>query len=205
MRCRAPLRVVVVLAMLLGAGGVSIAAAQDHGQAPPAASGAQPAHPEQAGGEDHAEDEAHAEGIWPTIARLFNFAILVGVLVYFLRAPVSSYLAARGDQIRQDLVTAAQMRQSAAAQLEALKARGAEDVRAEQARIAQAAAAERERLLAQTSREIDMRLRLARRELTEYAAQLAVNVAQERLARTITPDDQLRLVDRYTRQLQEAR
>jgi F-type H+-transporting ATPase subunit b len=219
MRCRAPLRVVVVLAMLLGAGGVSIAAAQDHGQAPPAASGAQPAHPEQAAGEDHAEDEAHAEGIWPTIARLFNFAILVGVLVYFLRAPVSSYLAARGDQIRQDLVTAAQMRQSAAAQLEevqrrmqalpaeleALKARGAEDVRAEQARIAQAAAAERERLLAQTSREIDMRLRLARRELTEYAAQLAVNVAQERLARTITPDDQLRLVDRYTRQLQEAR
>jgi F-type H+-transporting ATPase subunit b len=219
MTCRAPLRVVVVLAILLGAGGVSTASTQDHGQAPPAAAGAQPAHPEQAAGEDHAEDEAHAEGIWPTIARLFNFAILVGVLVYFLRAPVTSYLASRGEQIRQDLVTAAQMRQSAAAQLEemqrrmqalpaeleALKARGAEDVRAERARIAHAAAAERERLLAQTSREIDMRLRLARRELTDYAAQLAVNVAQERLARTITPEDQLRLVDRYTSQLREAR
>jgi hypothetical protein len=30
-------------------------------------------------------------------------------------------------------------------------------------------------------------------------------VAQERIRRTITPDDQLRLVDRYTSQLKEAR
>ena len=72
-------------------------------------------------------------------------------------------------------------------------------------RIAQAAATERERLLDQTRREIDMRLRMARRELTEYAAELAVSVAQERIKRTITPEDQLRLVDRYAAQLKEAR
>jgi len=30
-------------------------------------------------------------------------------------------------------------------------------------------------------------------------------VAQDRIARTITPEDQLRLVDRYSSQLQEAR
>ena len=76
---------------------------------------------------------------------------------------------------------------------------------AEQRRIAQTAAAERERLIEQTRREIDMRLRVARRELTEHAAQLAINVAEERIKRSITPDDQLRLVDRYTAQLQEAR
>ena len=91
------------------------------------------------------------------------------------------------------------------AELAALKARGEEDVRAEQVRIAEAAAIERERLLDQTRREIEMRLRLARRELTEYAAELAVSVAQERIKRTITPEDQLRLVDRYTTQLKEAR
>ena len=50
-----------------------------------------------------------------------------------------------------------------------------------------------------------MRLRVARRELTAHAAQLAVNVAEERIKRSITPDDQLRLVDRYTAQLREAR
>jgi F0F1-type ATP synthase membrane subunit b/b' len=49
-----------------------------------------------------------------------------------------------------------------------------------------------------------MRFRIARRELMEHAAQLAVNVAQTRIVRSITPADQLRLVDRYASQLGEA-
>src|SRR5690606_807890 len=120
--------------------------------------------------------------------RLLNFGILVGALVYFLRSPIANYLASRSTQIRQDLVTASEMRAAATAQLaeiekkmqalpaelEALRRQGAEDVKAEQARIAQAAADERARLLEQTQREIDMRLRIARRELTEHAARLAV-------------------------------
>jgi F-type H+-transporting ATPase subunit b len=159
--------------------------------------------------------EGEHEGILPTIARLFNFAILAGVLVYFLRAPIGEYLQTRSTQIRHDLVTAAEMRRTATAQLEqiqrqlaslpaeisALKARGAEDIAAEEARIAETAKGERERLVEQTRREIAMRLRVARRELTEHAAALAVQVAEQRIARTITPDDQLRLVDRYAAQL----
>ena len=46
-----------------------------------------------------------------------------------------------------------------------------------------------------------MRLRVARRELTEHAAQLAVQVAEDRIRRSITPDDQIRLLDRYTAQI----
>jgi F-type H+-transporting ATPase subunit b len=187
------------------------AAAPQHDAAVPA--GAQPAHAPEA----DAHGSEHA--VRDTVARLLNFAILVGVLFYFLKAPIAGFLSGRSAQIRQDLVTAAEMRRTATAQLEeirqklaalpaelsALKTRGEEDVRAEQARIAQTAAAERERLVDQTRREIDTRLRMARRELTEYAAQLAVSVAEDRIARTITPDDQLRLVDRYTTQLKEAR
>jgi F0F1-type ATP synthase membrane subunit b/b' len=60
-------------------------------------------------------------------------------------------------------------------------------------------------LLEQMRREIDMRMRVARRDLTEHAARLAVNVAEERIKRVITPDDQLRLIDRYAAQLKEAR
>jgi F0F1-type ATP synthase membrane subunit b/b' len=78
-------------------------------------------------------------------------------------------------------------------------------MRAEEARIAQAAAAERERLIEQTRREIDMRLRIARRELMAHAADLAVTLAEQRIKRTITPDDQIRLVDRYAAELQETR
>jgi F0F1-type ATP synthase membrane subunit b/b' len=95
--------------------------------------------------------------------------------------------------------------QSLPAELDALRTQGAADVVAERARIAQAAAAERDRLIAQTHREIEMRLRVARRQLTEHAAQLAVSVAETRIRHSITPDDQLRLVDRYTTQLREAR
>ena len=159
--------------------------------------------------------EGEHEGILPTVAKLFNFAVLVGVLVYFLRTPIADYLRTRSTQIREALVTAAEMRKTATAQLEeikrqlaalpaeleALKKRGAEDTAAEQARIEETAKAERARLLEQTRREIEMRLRIARRELTEHAAQLAVQVAENRIRRTITPDDQLRLVDRYTTQL----
>ena len=50
-----------------------------------------------------------------------------------------------------------------------------------------------------------MRLRIARRQITEYAAQLTIDVAERRIVRSITPDDHLRLVDRYTAQLKEAR
>jgi F-type H+-transporting ATPase subunit b len=166
------------------------------------------------------EPEApHGQTLLQSIAKIVNFAILGGVLVYFLKTPLNTYLASRATHIRQDLVTASEMRATASAQLaeidrklnalpgelEALKAQGGEDVKAEQARIAQAAAAERERLIAQTRREIDTRLRMARRQLTEHAAELAVQIAEERIKRSITPDDQLRLVDRYAAQLKEAR
>ena len=170
--------------------------------------------------EAFAAAEGEHEGILPTIAKLFNFAVLVGVLVYFLRAPIAEYLRTRSAQIREALVTAAETRKAATAQLEeiqrqlaslpaeleALKKRGAEDTAAEEARIAETAKAERARLLEQTRREIDMRLRVARRELTEHAAQLAVRVAEDRIRRSITADDQVRLLDRYTAQIsKEAR
>jgi F-type H+-transporting ATPase subunit b len=183
------------------AAGHAAPAAQDHGA--PAAS-------------EHGEAGAEEHGsIWQTVAKLFNFAILVGVLVYYLKAPVAAYLAGRSTEIRQALVTAAETRATASAdlaevdrrlkslpaELEALKAQGAEDVIAEKARIAQAAAVERDRLLDQTRREIGLRLRIARRELVDLAADLTVTSARARVTRSITPDDQIRLVDRYTAQL----
>jgi F-type H+-transporting ATPase subunit b len=166
------------------------------------------------------EAEAEHDSWAPSIAKAVNFLILVGVLVYFLRAPLMGYLNGRIGRVREDLVTAAQTRETAARQLaeidarlaalpaeiEALKRRGAEDLVAERARIEAQAQIERQRLLEHTRREIEMRLRLAKRELLELAANLAVAVATERIKTTITPADQARLVDRYAAQLQpEAR
>ena len=214
-------RSIVTVALLLFALCIATPAlAQEHAapaaqQHSPLPQGAQPTAP--VAGESHAAEAEHAAGnpIVEVGAKLLNFGLLVGILVYFLRTPLGAYLDSRSAQIRQDLVTAAEMRAAATAQLaeiekrmqelpaelDALKRQGAEDVKAEQARISQTAAEERTRLLEQTRREIDMRMRIARRELTEHAAVLAVDVAEARIRRTITPDDQMRLVDRYATQL----
>ena len=98
-----------------------------------------------------------------------------------MRAAATAQLA----EIEQQL-------QALPAELEALKraGRGRRQGRARADRAGRAAE-ERERLLEQTRREIDMRLRIARRELIEHAAELAVDVAETRIRRTITPDDQI--------------
>jgi F-type H+-transporting ATPase subunit b len=220
-------RFILAICFALVIAGAPAAFAQEHAPAPaqggasqpPAEGGAQPAHSPQAAAEHGEAAEEHPSSVLSTVARLFNFTVLVGALVYFLRAPIAAYLASRGTVIRQELVTAAELRASASAQLaeiqakmsalpgelEALRRQGAEDVKAEEARIAEAAVAERKRLLDQTRREIETRLRIAKRELTEHAAQLAVQVAETRIKRGITADDQIRLVDRYASQLKEAR
>lgn len=159
--------------------------------------------------------EGNGRGIIDVVARIANFAILAGTLVYFLRSPIAKYLRDRGAQIRGDLVNAAEMKQTAAAQieeidrkmkalpgeLEALRAQGAQEIAAEEQRIRAAAAAERDRLLEQARREIDLQVKAAERELVSHAADLAVGVAAERIKKNITDEDQKRLVDRYVEQL----
>lgn len=214
-------RFILTICVLVFFAGAVPAFAQEHGtpQPPPAHGAAMPqgAQPDAQEAEEHTAEAEH--GIMPTVWKVANFAILVGVLVYFLKSPIAAHLLARITQIRQDLVTAADLKKAATAQLaeiqqkmaalpaelDALRRQGAEDVKAERERISKAAETERVRLLEQTRREIDMRLRVAKRELTEHAAQLAVQVAEQRIKRVITPDDQLRLVDRYASQLKEAR
>jgi F-type H+-transporting ATPase subunit b len=174
-------------------------------------------------GQEHAPEggEHHDESIggmilgmgWPVA----NFIIFVGVLYYFLNQPIREYLATRSNTIRKDLVEAAELRASANDQLAkidaklqalpgeltALRTRGAQEITAEEQRIAQQAAADRERLLEQTRREIDLQVRLAKKDILEHAANLSVQLATERLKNEVTPADQDRLVDRYLSQVKE--
>jgi F-type H+-transporting ATPase subunit b len=190
---------VCALALVLGAG-VRVMAAQPERAAAVAG---------------EAQGEQRGNEVVDLIARLVNFGILAGALVYLLKSPIAAYLASRSDEIRRDLVTAAETRRSAAAQIEeidrrmqalpaeldALREQGAREITAEEARIRAAAAAERERLLEQARREIDLHVKVAERELVNHAATLAVGVATERIKRSMTDDDQRRLIDRYVEQL----
>ncbi len=182
----------------------------------------QPAHtPPQEGahaaqGEAHkAEGEHEAASPWGLIGKIFNFAVLAGGLVYLLRSPFADYLKNRAVRIRSDLANARQMRDEASAQMakiderlkalpseiDALKRRGTAEATAEQARMREATEAERQRLIDQARREVESQVRTAERMLLKRAGELAVNVATERVRRTITDADQVRLVDRYLAQV----
>jgi F-type H+-transporting ATPase subunit b len=190
---------VCALAVMLGAGARRVAAQPEHAAAP--------------AGE--AEGEKQGSEAVAMIARLVNFALLAGGLVYLLKSPIASYLSSRSEDIRSDLVTAADTRRTAAAEiaeidrrmqalpgeLAALREQGAREIADEEARIRAAAAAERDRLLEQARRDIDLQVKIAERELVSHAATLAVGVATDRIKRSMTDDDQQRLVDRYVRQL----
>jgi len=199
------------LAVML-AGPVAIAA--QPAEHPPAQAAAhQPADEHDAASAEHA-GEAHGT-IWTAVGPYVNFAILCGLLYYLFRTPLFEYLQGRRTGIRKDLVDAAELRSTATAQLaeidrklkalpgeiEMLRLRGSEEIAAEEARIAKQAASERERLLEQTRREIDVQLRVAKRELLEHAADLSIQLATDRVKQQITPSDQERLVDRYLGQL----
>jgi len=175
------------------------------------------------GGQEHvpAAGEHHDESIggmilgmgWPVA----NFIIFIGILYYFLNKPIREYLTTRDASIRKDLVEAAELRAAATAQLaaieqkvqalpgelEKLRTRGAEDIKAEEQRIAAQAAADRDRLLEQTRREIELQVRLAKKEILEHAANLSVQLATDRIRKEVTPADQDRLVDRYLTQVKE--
>ncbi|MDP2391515.1 MAG: hypothetical protein Q8N52_14410, partial [Acidobacteriota bacterium] len=116
-----------------------------------------------------------------------------------------------------DLVEAAEIKAAATAQLAAveqklqalpgelaaLRTRGADEIVSEEKRIAAAADAERERLLEQTRREIDLQVRLAKKDILDHAADLSMQLATERLKKEITPADQARLVDQYLTQVKD--
>ena len=156
-------------------------------------------------------EEAHEVDWLQPIGKTVNFAILAGVLIYFARAPISRYLTGRGETIRRDLTDAAALRQSAESQLQAVRSRlaelpgelaaleagGREELAHEQARMTEVTAREREKMLESTRREIDIQQRLARRQLIEHTADLAMGLARRRIEASITDEDQARLVDRY--------
>jgi len=166
----------------------------------------------------HAEEE-HDTPLLETIARLTNFAVLVGILLVLLRGPLGIYLSDRSDQVREGLAQARATSAEAAQQLEAIKerlltlpdeleallARGQEEVAAEDKRLRESTEAARQRLIEESRRELALQLRVAKQHLTQHAAALATRVAAQRIQDNLSAADQLRLVDRYVDQVRPGR
>ena len=149
-----------------------------------------------------------AEG--SNLPRVANFAIVAALLFFALRGPLSGYLVARTEQIRNELTDAREKskrgekeRQAAVELLASLddevekaKEEAKRAAETERARILKAAEAEAERIREIARKEIENEVESGRRKLLARAAELAVSLAHKKLETSMTEEDQNRLIDR---------
>jgi len=142
------------------------------------------------------------------VKQAINFLILAGVLVYFLRKPLSSFLKERSELLRKAIDDAAKARTEAAEKLAATEARTANladeiagmnakmdvEAAAEARRLQETAAAEISRIRAQSEFTGEQEVKKAREELRREASLLTTRAAEELVRKTLSPEDQERLV-----------
>jgi len=197
--------ILVILALLLVALPVLALAAESE-------------HAEEAAGEGaHVEKTYFGMPAW--VLKLINIVVFLGLLGYLLKGPISSAFAARGEQIRAELAEAKernakadrlatdiqarldQIEADVAAIIERAKVDGAK----QKTEIIEAARLEAEKILAQARGEVDSRIKLARKELTEYAGELAAEKTHEILATSMTDDDRKRVFADSVKAIQETK
>ncbi len=156
------------------------------------------------------EGAAHGGGgiPWGEIAKQsVNFLILVGVLVYFLRKPLASFLKERSELLRKSIADAAKAREEAAEKLSAIESRMSElageiaqmnaktdEEAAAEARILHdAATVEIARIRTQAEFTGEQEVKKAREELRKEASLLATRAAEEIVRKAVSPEDQERL------------
>ena len=172
----------------------------------------------------HAESgEAHPEkkilGIPEWVWKLANLIIFWGLIGYLVIGPVRKGLTARSDKIRQDIAGANERRLKAdqfASQVDerlkkledevaAIIERARVDGERQRTEMIASAEAEAAKILTSARNEIDARVKQARKELTEYAGDLAADRARRILEETITDADRHRLFDESVRQIREVK
>jgi F-type H+-transporting ATPase subunit b len=147
------------------------------------------------------------------LAVILNFAIVAGLIAWFAEKNLPAMFRARTASIQKSLEEARKASEDANRRLaeiesrlgrlddEILQMRAAaeKEAVAEEERIKAAAAEDARRIIASAEQEIAAALKAARRELTAYAADLAVTLASKQI-RVDTPTDQA-LVRRFAQQL----
>ena len=171
-----------------------------------------PASPEKAAA---AEKAAEAEGVSPVWAWA-NFFILAGALGYLVAKKGGPWFVSRSQAIRKGIAEAEEIRTDAEAraaevdrrlaglhtEIEALRDHARGEQAAEAERLRQQNAADLARIQAHAEREIEAAGKTARMELKRYAAQLAVDLAEQKIRRQMTPTLQSALVENFVHDLE---
>ena len=151
----------------------------------------------------------------PTIAKLVNLLLFIGVAVYLLRRPIKEAFSARQGSIREELMRAEEEKAAAVAQLEevegrlarldaevgAIRAQAQKDAADERARIERATEDEIRKIREQARREIESAAKVARAELRTFAAEQSVQLAEEMIRKETRPEDDAHLAREYVAEL----
>jgi F-type H+-transporting ATPase subunit b len=167
----------------------------------------------QASGAAHkSEGEVVRETLW----QAFNLIVIVVLLVYFGRKPVSDYFAARRQGIQTQLSQAAELLTQAehrnselqrrlvdlSAELDSIRESSSRRAEEEALRILAEARATADRIRRDAQAAVDQELRRAQAKLREEAADLALELAASKLQSGVTEADRDRLVDEFITRVQ---
>jgi len=161
------------------------------------------------------EGAEHGGGAADFLGKVINSLILFGGLTFLLYKPIKKFLGDKSDEIGRSIKEAAESRKDAEQQMQDVKVRAkkvAEEIQAIRATgeaeaektkqtILNAAREDAERIKNLAAQEIDMLTRAGTQDLREYAAELAISLAQERIQNKIAPGDQSALIDKSIERL----
>lgn len=147
----------------------------------------------------------------------FNLLLLLGVLGWFTRKPLSRMLDQRAEKIRAELAESARVREEARQRHEALQARldaFDQELLAVREEARERAAEDRERLVERarrtaeqirqtTERDIRDEVHRARDQLRRDAVRLAVELAESTLREQVRTEDQRRLARQFLDSLEQ--
>jgi len=159
------------------------------------------------GGPERSQAEIVRETLWQT----FNLVVIVALLVYFARKPVSAYFAARRQGIQSQLSQAAELLTQAehrnsdlqrrlvdlSAELDTIRETSSRRAEEEAMRILAEARATADRIRRDAQAAVDQEVRRAQAKLREEAADLALELAAHKLETGVTESDRDRLVDEF--------
>jgi F-type H+-transporting ATPase subunit b len=159
-----------------------------------------------------AENASEPSPIW----KWANFAILAVGLGYLMAKNLPALFSSRTKEIQKGISESQQMKQDAerrsaemdarlsalGADIERFRAQSATEMQQEGDRITRDTAAQLKKLEQQAAVEIEAAGKTARRQLKEYAAELALGLAEQRLRTRIDSAAESALVDDFVRDLE---
>jgi F-type H+-transporting ATPase subunit b len=169
-----------------------------------------PSHPAPGHGTE-AEHEGDHHGPDLTLWKWANFLILAGIIGFFAKKAGGPFFAGRTRDIQKDIAAATQLKQDADAryaameerlakldtEVAALRAQGRQESEGEAARVARETEEQLRKVRLHAEQDIASAGKAARQELRAYAANVAIDLAQQKVRHAMSPEQDRDLVSSF--------